>query len=279
MELLEEIGKCSNLEEVDALITKAVEKANKESKKVNQLGFLENGKVHPLFQGFIPLSTRIRYSNFSIETYSMETTDFFYDFAHALYQNHITNRGSLIHFLETYINYYFGLPGKEDRETIFNDIAWQTTTTDEEYFAALEKNKIGDLKGKGAAECTERSALAQQILSLFGIETYYCIGCIGRNAMQEGHCFNIVKRKKDYALLDYSVPASYYADGRWKAYYPFVGVLSKEEFKEFVTQGVTKQFEEYEYVDGKQQGENCFRAYVVGQYQFDKKERIEEKKR
>ena len=42
----------------------------------------------------------------------------------------------------------------------------KTTKTDSEYFDALENNKIGDLKGMGAALCTERSALAQQILSL-----------------------------------------------------------------------------------------------------------------
>ena len=44
-----------------------------------------------------------------------------------------------------------------------------------EYFDVLDNNKIGDLKSKGAAECTERSAVAQQILSIFGIESYYCM--------------------------------------------------------------------------------------------------------
>lgn len=61
---------------------------------------------------------------------------------------------------------------------------------DEEYFEALENNKIGDLKGKGVAQCTERGAIAQQILSLFGTESYYCMVCVDLGSKQEGHCFN-----------------------------------------------------------------------------------------
>ena len=51
--------------------------------------------------------------------------------------------------------------------------------------------KLSDtlIKHKGAAQCTERSALAQQILSLFGTESYYCMGCVDLGDRQEGHCF------------------------------------------------------------------------------------------
>ena len=60
----------------------------------------------------------------------------------------------------------------------------------------MENNKIGDLKGMNVALCTERSAMAQQLLSLFGMESYYCMGSINKNDKIEAHCFNIVKRKK-----------------------------------------------------------------------------------
>ena len=73
---------------------------------------------------------------------------------------------------------------------------------------------LHDLKGTGAAQCTERGALVQQVLSIFGTESYYCMECVDLGDRQEGHCFNIVKRKNDYALLDYSVPiVSYKEDG------------------------------------------------------------------
>lgn len=271
MELLEQILKCSSEEEIDNLIAVAINRANENSTKVDQLGFLDSGKSNSLFRGFIPLNARIKYMNHALETYSMDTTDFLYDFANLLKRYGIDNKVALIHYLEFYINSYFGYPGKTTRESIFQDVAWRNTTTDEEFWAALENNKIGDLKGKGAALCTERSALAQQILSLFGIETYYCMGCIDEGTKQEPHCFNVVKRKNDYALLDYSIPVtSFNRDGSIKGFYPFVGIMSNEEFEDFVGGGTLKTFDNYEFVDNNKKTLSNRRLYIVGIYKIEK---------
>ena len=240
MDLLQRILEC-NEEDIDAIIQQAIEEADSNSNKVEKLGFLDYGKLNHLFKGFIPLNTRIKYSNLSIEDYGMQTTDYMYEFAHFIKKYNINTKGALIHNLEYYINSYFGMPGNGDREQIFNEVAWNITTTDEEYFAALENNKLGDLKNKGAAQCTERGAMAQQILSLFGTESYYCMGCVDLGDRQEGHCFNIIKRKNDYAVLDYSCPVmSFNREGSVKAYYPFVGTLSNEEFLEFIIMELLK---------------------------------------
>ena len=230
------------------------------------MGFLDYGNTNNLFKGFIPFRTRIKYNKLALETYSMETTDFFYDFAHFVRKNKINTKGSLVLALEYFINCYFGYPGKCSREVIFNDIAWQTTTTDEEYFAALENNKLGDLRGKGAAECTERSALAQQILSLFEFETYYCIGKVDLGDRQEDHCFNVIKRKNDYALLDYSVPVALYNQvGEIKNFYPFMGIITNEKFEAFVNDGLLESFDDYSYTDDKQKAlTGKQRHYVIG---------------
>ncbi len=272
MDLLERIINCSNDEEVDKIITEAINDADNNSTKVDQLGFLDDGKTKCVFKGFIPFHTRIKYDRLAVETYGMETTDYFYDFAHLVRKYNMNNKGSVIYNLEYFINYYFGYLGKSNRETIFNDIAWQTTTTDEEYFAALGKNKLGDLRGKGAAQCTERSALAQQILSLFGIETYYCMGCVDLGDRQEAHCFNVVKRKEDYALLDYSIPVTaYHPDGSVKAFYPFIGTLSNEEFEDFVNKGALKSFGNYEYRNAHQRNPMATkRFYMVGSFEIQK---------
>ena len=205
----------------------------------------------------------------------MDTTDFIYEFAQFVRKYNIKNKASLIYNLEYFVNNYFGLPGKVNRETVFNDRAWNTTTTDEEYFEALENNKIGDLKGMGAAECTERSALVQQILSIFGTESYYCMGCVDLEKMQEAHCFNIVKRKNDYAVLDYSIPvAAYNPDGSFKAYCPFVGVLTNEEFLDFVNNGTIKSFDDYCIKGKEHENINRQRMYVVGKYEIEKNNMI-----
>lgn len=278
MDLFQKILECKE-EDVDSIIGTAINEANANAEKVERLGFLDYGKSCSMFKGFIPLNTRIKYANLNIEDYGMESTDFIYEFAHFIKKYNINNKASLIHNLEYFVNSYFGFPGKIDRETIFNDIAWQTTTTDEEYFKALENNKLGDLKGKGAAQCTERGALVQQVLSIFGTESYYCMGCVDLGDRQEGHCFNIVKRKNDYALLDYSVPiVSYKEDGSVRAYYPFVGTLTNEEFLDFVNNGVIKSFDEY-YMNGRQyEKAGTKRMYVVGKYEIEKENAIENRR-
>lgn len=278
MDLFQKILECKE-EDVDSIIETAINEANANAEKVEKLGFLDYGKSCSVFKGFIPLNTRIKYANLNIEDYGMESTDFIYEFAHFIKMYNINNRASLIHNLEYFVNSYFGFPGKIDRETIFNDIAWQTTTTDEEYFKALENNKLGDLKGKGAAQCTERGALVQQVLSIFGTESYYCMGCVDLGDRQEGHCFNIVKRKNDYALLDYSVPiVSYKEDGSVRTYYPFVGTLTNEEFLDFVNNGVIKSFDDY-YMNGRQyEKAGTKRMYVVGKYEIEKENAIENRR-
>ena len=278
MDLFQEILE-SKEEDVDSIIETAINEANANAEKVEKLGFLDYGKSCSVFKGFIPLNTRIKYANLNIEDYGMESTDFIYEFVHFIKKYNINNKASLIHNLEYFVNSYFGFPGKIDRETIFNDIAWQTTTTDEEYFKALENNKLGDLKGKGAAQCTERGALVQQVLSIFGTESYYCMGCVDLGDKQEGHCFNIVKRKNDYALLDYSVPiVSYKEDGSVRAYYPFVGTLTNEEFLDFVNNGVIKSFDDY-YMNGRQyEKTGTKRMYVVGKYEIEKENAIENRR-
>lgn len=271
MDLLQKILNC-NEEDIDTIMQQAIEEADSNSEKVEKLGFLDYGKSNNLFKGFIPLNTRIRYSSTSIEDYSMQTTDYMYEFAHFIKHYNINSKIPLINSLEYFINSYFGKPGKVDREQIFYDVAMNTTTTDKEFFAALENNKLGDLKHKGAAECTERSALAQQILSLFGIESYYCIGSADLGEHQERHCFNIVKGKNGYAVLDYSYPVeSYSKEGAFKEYYPFVGTLSNEEFSEFTNNGNIKKFENYKIIEDKKITTSDERLYVVGAFKIDKK--------
>jgi len=271
MGLLQRILECEE-EDVDSIVEAAINEADKNAVQIKRLGFLENNKSNSVFKGFIPLKTRIKYSNFSMEDYGMESTDFIYEFAHFIRKYNINSKTALVHYLECFINIYFGYSGKINRETIFNEIAWQTTTTDEEYFKALENNKIGDLKGKGAAECTERAALAQQILSLFELETYYCMGCVDLGDRQEGHCFNIVKRKNDYALLDYSLPTALYNnEGIIRSYYPFIGELSNAEFLNFIDNNNIKSFDYYFYKsDGKKELTQTERRYVVGVYEMEK---------
>ena len=261
-------------EDIDEIIENRIIELNSREDKIEKLGFLDSVSSYPVYRGFIPTNTRIKYSSFGVEDYSMKTTDFIYEFAHNIKKYNLTNKGQIVNYLEYFINSYFGLSGGMSREAIFNDIAWNTTTTDDEYFSALEKNEIGMLKNKRAALCTERSAVAEQILSVLGFESFYCMGCVNLgNNHQEPHCFNIIKRKNDYALVDYSCPiVEYNEDNSIRAYYPFVATLSNDEFVDFLNNGMVKSFLNYRYkiINGKttRVDENSDRLYIVGQYEI-----------
>lgn len=270
-DLLQKILECKE-EEVNSVIKTAIDAADANAIKIEYLGYSGGLCQNNAHKGFIPLNTRIRYANLVLEDYGMQTTDFIYEFAHLLKACHVDNKKMLIYALQPFVDNYFGLPGKTSREMVFNEKA-QMTKTDEEYFAALKKNQLGDLKGKGAALCTERSALIQQILSIFGIESYYCMGCAEKDNSQEPHCFNVVKRKNDYAVLDYSMPVtSYGKDGRI-LYYPFVGSLTNEEFADFLEKGTIKSFDDYRIIKGNPQEKIGTRMYVVGKDEI-KKEKV-----
>lgn len=269
MKLLEQILNCSD-GEIEKIITDAISKCNDKTDKVDMIGFLPNLKYNNIHKGFIPLNTRIKYSKTGMEDYSLNSTDFYFEFAHFIRKNNINSGGKFVCFLELFIDTYFGYPSKTSREYIFNDIAWQNSETDEEYFTALDNNKIGDLKGKGAAMCTERTALATELLSLFGFDTYYCIGCINNNGNNEAHAFNIVKRKNDYALLDYSMTVPVYnQNGIINRYYPFIGIMSNEEFQDFINNGIIKSFANYYYNQNEKVMTDTKRMYVVGAYEIE----------
>lgn len=270
MDLLQKILDCKE-EEVDAIVKQAIEDADAQSNKVEKLSHVFFSRP---FKGFIPLNAKIKYSGLALESYSMQTTDFMYEFAHFIKKNNINSKGRLIYALGLFINSYFGLPDrvhKGRREQIFFTNIFSKYKSDKGLFKALKKNKIGDLKNKDAAQCTERAALAQQILSLFGTESYYCFGCLGIGEGQEGHAFNVIKRKNDYAVLDYScVVKSYNKENLLMTYFPFIGILSNEEFADFINNKKIKRFQNYEFFDNKSRPTTGERIYVVGEMSIDK---------
>lgn len=123
MQLLNEILISKSDEEAHKLISERIRNLNLNSYKIEQLSFVNNSNNIYVFKGFIPLDTRIKYLNLSIETYSMNTTDFFYEFAGFIRKHNIDNKGSLIYSLEFFINQYFKSSKSVNRTTFNNLIA------------------------------------------------------------------------------------------------------------------------------------------------------------
>ena len=268
--LFSKIKSCKTEEEVDELISAALEEAVGQSKKVEVLGFGDYSKMTIYHKGFIHPNTRIKFENLAIETYGMETTDYFYEFAKYIWktgwiktqQNFMT---SLLYFLDQ----YFGIEhtDKDYRSSVFwNKV--QNITDDDEFFAIMDANKIGDLKGLGVAQCTERSAVAQNLLSLFGFESYYCIGGLKHEEQSEGHAYNVVKGSKNYYLIDYSVPVKIFYDNGAVYNVPYQVVIPKDKVEGFFNNQETIELPDYDFVQSKNGFErvekNDSRYYVMG---------------
>lgn len=271
MDILDKINNCQS-EELDKIVNNHLIQMILESENNKKLGFPENWGLNSkiiIHKGFIPPDTKIKYSNYSMNTYSMNTDDYFYEFACFIKKYQVKNKGLLVKLIENFINNYFGLPNNKDmRDDFFDEIAFKTTKTDEEYFEKLDKLTIGDLKEKDRAMCTERAALAQNLLSFFGIETYYCMGCLDNNGVQEVHCFNIAKAKDNFILLDYSVPISIFENNKLIDLAPFQGTINQNDIERILFDGDVLEFNSYEYIKefGKirKVSNNEIRKYVVG---------------
>lgn len=271
MDLLEKIQNC-NETEIDQIISEAIKQAEDNCHKEEMLGFCSNIQKNIIHKGFISSTTQIRFSNYTMNSYSMKTTDYFYDFARYIKKRNITTKGSLIKIIENYINIYFGINTKEGdfRDDYFDQIAFQSTTTDEEYFAKLANLELGNLKGKNIAMCTERTAMAQNLLSLFGIDSYYCMGCVNNAGREEPHCFNIAKAKDCYRLLDYSIPCPVIKNNVVVDYAPFQGSIEFDNLEDVMQNNLVNSFDNYEYVilpEGiKKIPTGDKRSYVVGEF-------------
>lgn len=277
MDFIEKINDCPE-EELTSLIDDALKTAIDNADKKERLGFtdaaLATSKISA-HKGFISPESRIKYSNASMNLYSMKTKDYIYDFVKYVKKNKINNKSTLVKIVEKFINSYFGISnGIDMRDAYFDQIAFQTTTTDDEYFEKLYNLEIGDLKGKNIAMCTEKAALAQNLLSLFGFEVYYCMGCINNNGKEEPHCFNIARAKDNFILLDYSLPVSVFENGSTVDYAPFQGIISLDELEDVLLNGINKEFPSYEYIKTlqgiKKVYTNELRTYNVGNMTFEK---------
>ena len=276
MDILEKINNCKE-EELTTIIDIILKNAIDNAEKKERLGF-EDGSVATVkiapYKGFISPNSRIKYSNGSTNMYSMKTTDYIYEFAKYVKNNKIREKNTLVKYVENFKNVYFGISnGNDMRDTYFNQIAWQTTKTDEEYFEKINNLEIGELKGKNIAMCTERAAIAQNLLSLFGFEIYYCMGCINNNGKEEAHCFNIGRAKNNFVLLDYSLPVSVYENGKLVDYAPFQGIIELDELEDILINGINKNFTDYIYIiteEGiKKTYKNELRIYKVGNTTFE----------
>lgn len=118
---------------------------------------------------------------------------------------------------------YFGTTGNhQKREDIYFDDHWNKDSV-----------SMAEFKGKNAAVCLERSALAHNLLLVAGEEDQLLAGDCELNGKPEPHSFNVVKSGNGYYIFDPANPSFGEVDetGNLEAYSPAVYPISDDDHK------------------------------------------------
>ena len=186
-----------NKEDLVKFVDQLVQKNERDTEHEDVIGF-EHSVPH---KGFIDNNTLITNAD---STVNFTTNEYAYLFFRGLIGGKVDNLDRAANLVYYFIRKYFGLDGDEkEREKLF--------------MGNIEPFSIDMFRGKNAAVCAERAAVAQNLFSLLGIESYYIVGQLdGIN-----HAFNVINYNDNYYLYDASTEETIYENGKvkdWKAY-------------------------------------------------------------
>lgn len=246
MTFLEKVLNAKTDEELEELVSFEIAKLNEENNEDKVLGFVLDDRLCKPYNGFIGKNSRIKFSNFSMITYAIKNDDYLYEFTKLFKKSGLKNKGQLVFFLNKYLDYYFGNINSNDLREAYFYKKLESTETDDEYLDMINSFDLSDFKKKGIAMCTERSALAQNILSLFEFDSYYCMGYFNNGDKTDGHCYNIVRTVNGYRLVDFSVGVLQYSDS-FEINVPFIADISTFDFEKFMSKDYEFTLENFEY--------------------------------
>lgn len=89
--------------------------------------------------------------------------------------------------------------------------------------------KVSDLRGKNAAMCVERAMVAQNLLRLLGINSYYKCSGIIKNGNKEVHAYNVVEYDGKHYIFDATMPTV-----KDEEISPLVAEISEEVFEQLI---------------------------------------------
>ena len=204
-------------------------------------------KVRCFYSGYIPKGIRIvygmEYHNGSLATnngnyYYVDDDSYIYDFCRLIRDKEVVNEYELFDYILEFIDHYFGnikmLPERDEMQRLILE-------KENYFYKPVNEHSFTAFKGRGNAMCTEYSLMAQNIMSFFGIESYYVIGKQEDKLNGvENHAFNLINYNEDktnkekHFLIDYINPVKIY-DYNYNnvGKSPFMGKLERID-QEFV---------------------------------------------
>ncbi|MBR2828658.1 MAG: hypothetical protein IKE70_05455 [Bacilli bacterium] len=177
--------------------------------------------------------------------YYVDDDSYIEDFCKYIKNKEIQDEFELFDYILEYERNYFGVIKKEPEIDKMHNLILEKENF---YFKPKEEHSFSSFKGKGNAMCTEYALMAQNLMSFFGIDSYFVIGKEEDNINGvENHAFNLIqfeksdtKEIKNY-LIDYSSPVKIYNPNYEEiGKSPFMGKIDKFN-QEFIDDLLTKE--------------------------------------
>ena len=180
--------------------------------KLDFYGEIESNSQY-LWQGFIPKDVRIIYScegdsnGFAVNNgcyYYIDNDEYIYEFFEYIKQIDLKNTLDFFLHLRLFIDRYFynlkndGVPRQEYHKPIVD--------LHEQNIPRKDGHRFLDFKDANNAECSEYSAMAENILSIFGYQTIFLDGSVKTNWEKGGHSFNLVIVNNKVFIVDFHIP-------------------------------------------------------------------------
>ena len=188
--------------------------------------------------------------------YYADDQDALIEFCKWVKDKDIVNDYELFGYLRDFLKEYFGKNPQVDRYTMFSVIH----DKDGIPFQPTEEHSMKKFKGKGNAECTEYSVMAQNILKLFGYHSYIFMGNNSFSTDKEGssHAFNMLSfeecdtKEIKHMIVDFTNPVDvcdihHHKIGE-EPFYGEIDHLDQKLVDQIVYEDKKLVFDDYEYI-------------------------------
>ena len=172
-------------------------------------------QVRCFYGGYVPKGMKVVYgfaagkngmaSNIGMY-YIIDSDSYIYDFCKFIKDKNVVDEIDFFEYVLSFIENYFGVLKGNNRDEMFKMIL----KNDRQYHEPVREHKFSDFKKKGNAMCSEYAIMANNILSVFGFDSYVIIGYEkDEKTGLEGHAFNFVSYTNDKyervnALVDFA---------------------------------------------------------------------------
>ena len=279
---LEELNKCKTgielIKYIDSIVDSFVYDENT-PRKIGTSGMLSKNayKNEGQYNGFIDSSIEVSNSSLGYN-YRIYDRDYLYQFAIGVRQAKLPTDSDLLPWIMNFLDSYFGFPRDniDRREDIMYEFAVNHAESFyKEHNIPIKKEMGADyqmlfggdvplsvFRNKNCALCSERAALAQNIMQVCGYNSSIVYGDCESNEREEGHCWNSVCDDDGNVLIvDFSNVVYSYQNGKIQKREPYFSLIEKDDYEK--SNGLL-ELPDYHYENGEKVLDGKVRKYLIG---------------